>query len=497
VVGALALMMIAVALAQLVAAERGVRMERVTVGTTPVTVHVPPGGGPAPVVVVAHGFSGSRPLMRAISTSLAQAGFVAVSFDFLGHGRHPEPLRGDVTAVDGATAGILGQLAEVSDWARALPASDGRVALLGHSMAGDVIARLAVEQGEEVTATVGVSMFSPVVTADAPGNLLLIVGAWEAGLTDWALEALRDAGGPEAKPGVTYGDPHAGDARRVFFAPNVEHIGVLYSPPAIAEAVSWLNAAFGREGAASPEPRGPWVLALLGGLTALAWPLAALLPRSGAPDAGPGLRGRRFWAAALGPAVATPLLATALDWRFLPVVVGDYLALHFALYGLFTLAALKLLRAPLPAARGVLAAAPAALAAALFAIGALGLALDAHVSNFWPVAARWPLLAALAVGMAPWFVADEWLTRGAGAPGWAYPATKAVFLLSLAAATALDLERLFFLIILTPAMLLFFIVYGLFSRWAAHATGNPMVGALANAATFAWAIGVTFPMLAN
>jgi len=139
----------------------------------------------------------------------------------------------------------------------------------------------------------------------------------------------------------------------------------------------------------------------------------------------------------------------------------------------------------------------AALAVAGFAIGALGWALDAHVSSFRPVAPRWPLILALLAGMAPYFLADEWLTRGRDAPPLAYPLTKLCFLGSLAAAVALDLERLFFLIILTPALLLFFLVYGLFSRWAWRRTGDPWVGALANAAAFAWAIGVTFPMVAG
>ena len=37
-------------------------------------------------------------------------------------------------------------------------------------------------------------------------------------------------------------------------------------------------------------------------------------------------------------------------------------------------------------------------------------------------------------GTLPYFVADEWLTRGAGAPRGAYALTKLCFLLSLALA---------------------------------------------------------------
>ncbi|SEA44746.1 alpha/beta fold hydrolase [Rubrimonas cliftonensis] len=497
--GFAALAALALALAMLARAENGVLRDEIFVGETPVTVSRPsaPAAVPAPAVVVAHGFSGSRQLMRAISTALAQAGYVVVSFDFLGHGRHPRPMAGDVTAVDGATAGILAQLGQVTAAARGLDGVDGRIALLGHSMAGDVIARLAVEQGRGVTATIAVSAFSPVVAADRPGNLLMIAGAWEGALADWALERTRAHAGSEAVFGVTYGAHAEHGARRAALAPGVEHIGVLYSPATVREAVAWLDAAFDRERASPPvSPRGPWILLMLGALVALAWPLAALLP-PGPARAGAGLGGWRFWAVAAGPAIATPLLATAMDVRFLPVVVGDYLALHFALYGALTALGLWLAGAARPPRAAFARAALPALLVAAFALGALGPALDAHVSSFWPVEARLPIIAALLVGMSPWFLADEWLTRAPAAPRLAYAATKLLFLGSLAGAVALDLERLFFLIILTPALLIFFLVYGLFSGWAWRRTGEPWAGGLANAAVFAWAIGVTFPMVAG
>ena len=44
-------------------------------------------------------------------------------------------------------------------------------------------------------------------------------------------------------------------------------------------------------------------------------------------------------------------------------------------------------------------------------------------------------------------------------------------------------------------ILLFLIIYGLFSTWAYRRTWHPLVGALANALAFAWAIAVTFPVV--
>jgi hypothetical protein len=490
--------LVALSLWRLHGAEAGLVRREIAVGRTPATITAPRAGGRAPVVVVAHGFSGSRPLMRPFSAALARAGYVALSFDFLGHGAHPDPLTGDVTAEDGATAALVAQLAAVVAHARALPQGDGRVALLGHSMASDVIVRAAIAD-PAIAATVAVSMFSPAVTAAEPRNLLVVVGEWEGALAAEALRVLRLTGGEGAGPGVTVGDPGGQGGRRVALAPGVEHIGVLYSETATAEAVAWLNAVFRRMGPSRGDARGQWVAGLLLGLTALAWPLSGLLPRVGARPAGAGLRGWRFGAAIAAPAVATPLIATQVETRLLPVAVGDYLALHFALYGLLTLAAMAAFGALRAAGGGGLR--PGALAVAAAAVAGWGLlavggALDAQVSAFWPTPGRLPLLGLMLLGMVPYFLADEWLTRGPAAPRWAYASSKLAFLLSLGLAVALDLERLFFLIILAPALVLFFLVFGLFSGWTYRATGHPAAGALANAAIFAVGVASTFPQVA-
>jgi hypothetical protein len=93
-------------------------------------------------------------------------------------------------------------------------------------------------------------------------------------------------------------------------------------------------------------------------------------------------------------------------------------------------------------------------------------------------------------------MADEWLTRGSCAPPFAWGATKLLFLLSLLAAVALDPYRLFFLLIIVPVMLLFFLIYGLISRWVYDCTGQPLVAGMANGAIFAWAIAASFPLAA-
>ncbi len=443
--------------------------------------------------------------MQSFAVTLARNGYLVVSFDFRGHGRNPRPLTGDVTQVSGATRVLVAELAKVAAYARTRPESDGRLALLGHSMASDIVVRTAQRPDVPAAASVAVSMFAPTVEPGSPRNLLTIVGAWEPAVLERearrAVAMAPDAPAPKrVEEGRTYGHFADGTARRLVLADGVEHIAVLYSREATAAARDWLDAAFERTGSGFNAARGPWIAILIVALVALGWPLSKTLPRVVAAPTGGGRRWRAIWPVVLGPAVLTPLLLRALPTDVLPVLVADYLAAHFLLYGVLTAAGSWWLArrdppgTPTPRPhRGRLLLAAALVA--LYAVGAVGLALDGFVASFLPTGGRWGLLLAMLVGTLPYMLADEWLTRGRRAARGAYPATKVAFLLSLGLAVALDVERLFFLLIIVPAMIGFFVIYGLFSRWAQGATAHPLAGGLANALAFAWALAVTFPLL--
>ena len=97
-------------------------------------------------------------------------------------------MNGDLNLIEGATRRLLDDLAKVAQETRAL--GDGRLAVLGHSMASDIVVRFA-ESDPSVAATIAVSMFSPAVTASAPRNLLVIAGDWEGMLKQEALRAVE------------------------------------------------------------------------------------------------------------------------------------------------------------------------------------------------------------------------------------------------------------------------------------------------------------------
>ena len=470
----------------------GIEISSLMVESTPATVFWLPGAKPAPVVVIAHGFAGSRQLMEGFALTLARAGYIAVSYDLQGHGRNPVPMSGDVTKTSGTTQLLMDELGRVSDAALALPGADGRLALLGHSMASDIVVRQAVRDSR-VGAVVAVSMFSQAVTPTAPRDLLVVAGAWETMLGAEALKALRQAD-PAAEFGQTVGDPASGTGRRAVLAPSVEHVGVLYSVTTLREARDWLDAAFGFGLDSAVPMRGGWVALMMVSVVALGWPLAGLMRPLRAAVPPLRLPSGRFWVALVGPAVLVPLVLAPFDLRFLPVLVADYLAVHFALYGVLVLV---LVGAFGGLRRGdVVLSVALAVPVAAFGIVLFGGMLDRYVASFVPVATRVWVVVAMAVGAVPFMLADGVLTEGGRAPLWRVLAVRGMALGSLGLAVALNFERLFFPIIILPVILLFFLLFGTVGGWVGRATWRPTVAGLGLGVFLGWALGVTFPMFA-
>jgi pimeloyl-ACP methyl ester carboxylesterase len=567
VIPAIMLLLMGTALWQLEGDFRGIERRTGWVGATPVTHYertdlnrkAPAGMAPGPMLVVGHGFAGSQRLMEPVALRLAGHGYHVITYDQIGHGRHPEPMRGTLGSQDGAARQLVDQAHEVIAYARALSAggqsshaghAEGAppIGLVGHSMATNILAR-AAQEDPEIAALAAISMFAPTVDAETPQNLLVIGGAFEGRLLAEGRRVVGLSAGlaPEAvEPGVTYGDPAVGSARRIVIAPGVEHVGVLYSAATLAETTRWMEATVGPPipglsldpGPERAEGRGLWIALLLAAALVLARSALHTLPqvragggmsdtaqgpvgdavhgakavrkRDADPVAPPAAEARPWRLLLLRsgiPAIATPLILAPLPTQFLPVIVADYVALHFGLFGLLSLLLLWITsgRPPLRAALRRAAGSPetarrVALATAgwiLFFLLLVAFPLDRFFTAFVPGPGRWPLVFALLAGTLPFFVSDEWITRTRGASRWTYAATKVIFLFSLGFAVLLDFEGLFFLLIIVPIVMLFFLVHGLLGHWTVQRTGSPLVAGLGNAFAFAWALGVTFPLYAG
>ena len=458
----------------------GIERTELRIGETPATLYALPETEDAPLVVIAHGFAGSRQFMQAFSLTLARAGYAALAYDMLGHGANPVPMSGDVTEVEGTTRLLVEEAQRVIERGLELPEAGGGLALVGHSMATDVLVRTA-ERRDDVDALAAVSMYSEAVTARHPERLLMVTGQWEPHLREAALEAMA-----EVEAGAGEGDTaRSGDvARRAVVAPFVEHIGVLYSETTLREVRAWLDATFDRSSEGPVAQRGPWVALLMAGIVGLAWPLFAALPVRVRADP-PGWRALAAGTAV--PALATPLLLWPVEISVLPVLVADYLAVHLGLYGLLQLGVLHAMGHRLP--RGPVW--PAA-ALAAYGMGVFGLALDTYGASFMPHAGRWAIVGAVALGAVPFMLGDAVATAGGRAPLARRLIVRAALFVSFGVAVALDFEDLFFLVLILPVILLFFLVFGTMGGWVGRRAG-PIASGLALGVILAWAIGVSFP----
>lgn len=482
-IGILALIVALAALWQIDRARGDVRTEAVEIAGSPATVYRPatPRDG-APLVVVAHGFAGSRQMMQALSFTLARAGSVVVAFDFIGHGRHPGLMSPRVDTVDGTTAALVNQTVAVAQAARALPgAGTGPLALVGHSMATDVTIR-AAQRLPDVAAIVAISMYSDTVTADFPDRLLIVSGQWEQRLRDVGLRFLR-----QVDPGAAEGDTAIAGAvqRRAVAAPNVEHVGVLYSPTTLEETRDWIAVATGGLPVGPVAAAfGPAMLALLGAVVVAFLPLSML---AGPPRPAPTPPSRRRFLAA----VALPVLPAAAAMVLLkdhgPVAGFVPLAAFLGVGGATQLAVL--------AHGGWRPDRPRPRALALFVGWGLvfALVLDAAFSAFVPTGPRAGLMALLLPGAALFALADAALAQGAAL--WRRVLARLIPLAALAATMIAAPRPLGLIFTVLPVLVLFWLVYGCFARLTA-ARSNATTAAIGSALALAWALAASTPLFA-
>lgn len=470
--------MIGLSLLVLEVARHDVAISKFSVGATPVTKYAQVDAA-GPQVFVAHGFAGSQQMMQGYALPLARAGYEVYAYEFHGHGRHPDPMMGDVNALDGTTQLLMAQTEEILD---ALSTPDAPIALLGHSMATDILARVALGRSD-IGPIVLISAFSQVIDATAPNDLLLVTGSWEPGLRGFAQEALQ-----MVDPSIAEGETAALDEvrRRAIAAPFTEHVSVLHSRAGRAETVSWLDDFYERQSAVRILPTGTAIIGLLAGIVLLFRPIAARLPlRRVLPTTLSNMQ----LAVVLGlPTVITPFVAVPLTPDFLPVLVADYLGLHLFVFGAIQLGFLWFWRVRPDAVSW------GAVGLLLMWCALFGFLLDRYAANFWPTHDRLWIIAALMLGAVPYMLADTILTAHAGIAKRLLVRT--AFLASLGIAVALDFSGLFFLIMIAPVLVLFYLVFGTMGRNVAVRCGTTAPG-LALGLVLAWALGVSFPLFSG
>ena len=216
-------------------------------GQTPVDVYTTSlPNRTATAVVLAHGFGSAQQVMADLAEAIARKGFVAVTFDFTGHGRNPNPL-------DEADPfpQFESDLDHAVEFALTLPGV-AHVALLGHSVGANIVVLYALGHSD-IAATIELSGNTTEVTPDAPRNFLLLVGsAEEQGVLDDYTDALQNAGPLGNSPL----DFLKGRARAGVIIPDADHTSILFDPATLTAVGDWLDGlkAAAREGRSKLKP---------------------------------------------------------------------------------------------------------------------------------------------------------------------------------------------------------------------------------------------------
>jgi len=459
----------------------GLETTRVQIGQTPVTLYRLPGAEPAPAVVVAHGFAGSRQMMDQISVSLARQGFVVASMDFPGHGRHRGRLSPDITNLDGTTTQLIDAVMQVADAISVRSDTTGGVSFVGHSMASDIVIRTA-QARDDVAGVVAISMYSTAHTDADPAALLVLSGAMEQRLRDGGLAALWQID-PDAGEGqtVTEGDL----IRRSAVAPFVGHVGVLYSTTSLAEITDWLRLSTGA-GRAAALDRSGWIAGvMLVGLLLLIWPLSKFMPtRDVQPQAQ--VQRRAFLACLILPIPLALLIAMLPILGIASHAAFGSLAVIFGAWGLVQIAILRAAGARLDAPD---------VAGTVFYLGAallFALALDRYGAAFLPTGDRAIILAGLLPGAFCFMIADAMLLRGASFLRRLL--ARLSFILALCGAMLLAPTELGLTFTTLPVLILFFLVYGTMAHWIGARRGSGL--SLGKAVVLAWSIAASTPLFA-
>jgi hypothetical protein len=121
------------------------------------------------------------------------------------------------------------------------------------------------------------------------------------------------------------------------------------------------------------------------------------------------------------------------------------------------------------------------------------LTLDRVFAAFVPTGPRAPLMAGLMVGTLPFGLADALLATAA--PLWRRVAARLVVLGALTGAIMAVPTPLGLIFTVLPVLLLFWLVYGTFSRWTGARAGAATAG-LGGALALAWAIAASTPLFA-
>lgn len=197
--------------------------------------------GDIPGVVLAHGYCGNKGSLQNFGIELVKRNFLVVNIDFRGHGSSDGYLsrtdEGYTLLDDDVMAGVKYlQNSGIVD----------RIGLMGHSMGGGTVRRVAESHPNLINATVSMGSIPGDVNSTMIPNLLVTLGQFEQAMSiDVALDFLQYYTGLGSVAFDTlYVSFADGNATKVALGPFSEHLYERADPVIIYETVLWFEQAF-------------------------------------------------------------------------------------------------------------------------------------------------------------------------------------------------------------------------------------------------------------
>ncbi len=467
--------------------EKNIETTYETFGKTPVVVSSPIGKKNDQLIFISHGFAGSTTFMRPIAIALAEAGFITIRFDYLGHGKHPEPYSGDITTIKGATQNFVKQTEIIIDhFLNKYKSETGLI--IGHSMASDIVIRTA-KKSSQIEGVIGISTYSDAVTETHPKNLLILNGQWEPPLRAKARDILISSGIKNPTEGKLYGEFKNGTARKVVAVKNSDHVGVLYSSTTQREIIAWANQIYQQNYNIVTNSIGLWA-----GLLFLSLFILFICSLKFFPDRKlerGTLSFRNFIFASI---LATVIIPYALKF-FTPTPVAFPAHNHLISHLLLMSIVLSVVT-PVKLNKPLIKSFNLQIFAFLFVTFSLvfGNVLNSYVSTFYLSDGRIGLFLLMAIGCVPIMIVIQSFYQ-VEKYGWMIGNLAKLFILiSLSISIWLDLEKLFILGYAVILLIAFSIIFGFLANLLNRKYNDVLSIGTANGLVLAWTFATALPI---
>ena len=442
------------------------------------------------IVFLAHGFAGSTSFMRPIAVALAEAGYLTVRFDFLGHGRHRLPYSGDITTIEGATQKFVNQTNDVIS--HYLAKNDYKFSMIvGHSMASDIIIRSA-SSNPRLNSAVAISAYTDALKIDKPKNVLILNGQWEPQLRAKSLEILQNIGIKNPNEGKTYGSLSDNTIRKVDFIKNADHVGVLYSIRTQKELVDWVNLLNKDKQAFVGNNIGVWTCVLFFSIFFLVICLTKFLPLKVSRQYH--FSYVRFFSINILACVLPPLILYKFKLNFVEFPAHNHLINQMIL-----LSFISSFSVPRTQIKELSKTFNFPLFAFLFILFCIlfGSILDNYVSSFLLNATRVPLFFICLIGSIPLMVVLQ-VHYNNNANGWiAGNIFKLFLIISLSTSILLDISQLFIMGYAIILFIAFTLIFGFLANMISRKYNNTLSVGLANGIALAWTFSTALPLYVN